>query len=104
MMTSATNNDVGEAGVKELSGSGHEDTKVVSTDSGDRVVNDNDDEYIQSSAATCPPLVKLQFYGMCCPFIESEEGEFTYLLRKVSALLCHTLYLQSEKQLIYNNA
>ena len=85
-MTSTTNNDDGEARVKESAtakaSSGHntiedDDTKVVPLDSGKRVV-DNNDEYIQSSAATCPPLVKLQFYGLCCPFIESEEGEFTY--------------------------
>ena len=84
-MTSTTNNDDGEARVKESAtakASGHntiedDDTKVVALDSGKRVV-ENNDEYIQSSAATCPPLVKLQFYGMCCPFIESEEGEFTY--------------------------
>jgi len=35
--------------------------------------DDEDDTYIQATAATCPPLVKLQFYGMCCPFIETEE-------------------------------
>ena len=35
--------------------------------------DDVDDTYIQSSAATCPPLIKLQFYGMCCPFLETEE-------------------------------
>jgi hypothetical protein len=31
------------------------------------------DPYARSSAATCPPLVRLQCYGMCCPFLETEE-------------------------------
>eukprot|EP00581_Thalassiosira_minuscula_P008224 CAMPEP_0183708446 /NCGR_PEP_ID=MMETSP0737-20130205/4779_1 /TAXON_ID=385413 /ORGANISM="Thalassiosira miniscula, Strain CCMP1093" /LENGTH=346 /DNA_ID=CAMNT_0025936339 /DNA_START=43 /DNA_END=1083 /DNA_ORIENTATION=+ len=37
------------------------------------VVSDNDDDYVTSSWTSCPPLVQLQTYGFCCPFIESEE-------------------------------
>ena len=47
----------------------NKDTTKTDTDD-----DDDDDTYIQATAtATCPPLVKLQFYGMCCPFIETEE-------------------------------
>ena len=47
----------------------------VNTNNKDTTKTDteDDDTYIQATAATCPPLVKLQFYGMCCPFIETEE-------------------------------
>jgi len=55
----------------------HIPSVLVNTNSKDATTKTNteedDDTYIQATAATCPPLVKLQFYGMCCPFIETEE-------------------------------
>eukprot|EP00804_Cyclotella_cryptica_P017940 CCRYP_001297-RA/>CCRYP_001297-RA protein AED:0.06 eAED:0.06 QI:0/0/0/0.5/1/1/2/0/230 len=33
----------------------------------------DDLEYTQSSLTSCPPLIGLQAYGICCPFLETEE-------------------------------
>jgi hypothetical protein len=33
----------------------------------------DDLEYTQSSLTSCPPLLGLQAYGLCCPFLETEE-------------------------------
>jgi len=33
----------------------------------------SDDAYTPSSILSCPPLIHLQAYGFCCPFIETEE-------------------------------
>ncbi|KAL7519140.1 hypothetical protein ACHAWX_004288 [Stephanocyclus meneghinianus] len=33
----------------------------------------DDLEYTQSSLTSCPPLLGLQAYGICCPFLETEE-------------------------------
>mmetsp|Transcript_23014 Transcript_23014/g.55458 ORF Transcript_23014/g.55458 Transcript_23014/m.55458 type:complete len:321 (-) Transcript_23014:184-1146(-) len=44
-----------------------DDKKDTKTD------DDDDGMYIPSSAFACPPLVRLQAYGFCCPFLETEE-------------------------------
>jgi hypothetical protein len=35
--------------------------------------NNNYNDYQQSSLTSCPPLFQLQIYGLCCPFLISEE-------------------------------
>lgn len=37
------------------------------------VNNDDFEQYHPSSTLSCPPLIQLQAYGLCCPFIETEE-------------------------------
>ena len=35
--------------------------------------NNNSYDYQESSLTSCPPLFQLQIYGLCCPFLISEE-------------------------------
>ena len=74
-MTTAADDDDQPPSLSTPAWAERSDEKDTKTKTQMAMTIDNTDaqEYNPSSTLSCPPLVQLQTYGFCCPFLETEE-------------------------------